>query len=99
MSNKSDKPLVRNTIIFCVIAILVFHFAWSNQLFHNYHNLLFAFGDLLLLILFGVYSAQAYKQADDPNKDWKRVVMVGFAVALCVWAGAWAAGYNERVNL
>lgn len=98
-NQKSDKPLVRNVIIFCVLAILIFHFAWSNEYFANLHNLFFLIVDFGLLILFAYQAHGAYQHADDPNKDWKRYVIIGIALASCLWAGGWAAGYNERFNL
>lgn len=96
-NKKSDKPLVRNTIIGCVLAIAIFHFAWYKQLALNYHNAFFGIVDLLLLAFFGLMSAAAYKNADDPNKEWLRWVIVLTAVASCAWAGGWAAYVNEQV--
>ena len=97
MANKSDKPLVRNTIIACLLAILIFHFGWSRQLSINLDNWLFTLIDGLLIGGFIVEAIGAYKYADDPNKDWKRIVIIAFAIALCIWAGGWAAYVNDRV--
>ena len=98
-NNKSDKPLVRNMIIFCVGAILLFHFAWARQYFVNLGNALFTLVDLALLVAFTYMSVKAYNQADDPNKDWKRYAVVGITLASMIWAAGWAAGLNELVNL
>lgn len=98
MSNsKSDKPLVRNLTIGCLVAILVFHFAWFRQLMTNYHNPFFVVVDLLLLGVFCFVSERAHALADDPNKEWLRVVQVVIAVALCAWGAGWAVGLNEKV--
>lgn|SRR5688572_6431836 len=97
MSNESDKTLVRNMIIFCILAVLIFHFAWSRQLFINYGNVLFTFIDAGLIGAFIAEAIGAYKYADDPNKERKRFVVIGLAVVLCIWAGGWAAYVNERV--
>lgn len=98
MSNsKSDKPLVRNMIITCVLAILIFHFAWFRHLGINLGNWVFTIVDGGLIAAFIVESIGAYRYADDPNKEWKRWVVVITAAALCIWAGGWAAGVNERV--
>jgi hypothetical protein len=98
MANKSDKPLVIKMVLVCIGAIWLFHFGWFNQLMTNYHNALFAIGDTVLLGLFVWQSIGAYTQADNPNKEWKRYVVVGVAVALCAWAGGWAAYVNELVQ-
>lgn len=98
-NQKSDKPLVRNLIIGCIIAILIFHFAWSNQYFANLHNILFLLVDFGLLILFAFQAAAAYKYADEPNKDKKRVYLLVIAAASIIWAASWSAGLNERVGL
>jgi hypothetical protein len=97
--SKSDKPLVRNTILFCIAAMLIFHFAWSQQLFQNYHNVLFALGDAVLLLAFVIGSAKAYVEADEPNSDKLRYFVIAITVASCLWAAGWAAGLNERVGL
>lgn len=96
-NSKSDKPLVRNMIIFCMLAILIFHFAWFNQLMINYHNALFAVVDGILFGFFVGIGVNAYNKSDDPNKEWLRYIVVALAVTLCVWAGGWAAGVNEKV--
>lgn len=97
-NSKSDKPLVIKMMLVCVGAILLFHFGWLNQLMTNYQNALFAIGDIVLLVLFAWQSIGAYTQADDPNREWRRYVVVGLAVALCAWAGGWAAYVNELVK-
>ena len=96
--SKSDKPLVRNMIIVCVVAILIFHFAWLKQLVVNMHEWLFVIGDTIMIGIFGYFSAESYKQADDPNKEYYRYLVVGLAAALCLWAGGWAAYVNELVR-
>lgn len=98
MSNKSDKPLVRNMIIGCVIAILVFHFGWSSQLGINLHNFWFTLIDGGLIGAFTVEAIGAYKYADNPNKEWKRLVAIGLAVVISLWAGGWAAYVNEKIG-
>lgn len=98
-NQKSDKPLVRNLIIACVAAILIFHFAWSNQYFVNLHNIWFLLVDFGLLIAFAYQAQGAYQYADDPNKDWKRVVIIILAAISCIWAAGWSAGLNEKVGL
>lgn len=98
MSNsKSDKPLVIRMIAACSAAILIFHFAWFRQLTINLHEWLFVVGDIVLLIAFSYFSNTSYKNADDPNKEYNRYIVVAFAVAICIWAGAWAAYVNEKV--
>lgn len=96
-NSKSDKPLVRNLIIGCVVAILIFHFAWFRQLTVNLHDWLFVIGDIILIALFGYSSGKAYKLADDPNNEWLRWATALLAVAICAWAGGWAAYVNEKV--
>jgi putative Mn2+ efflux pump MntP len=98
-NSKSDKPLVRNTIIFCVITILAFHFGWTTQYFINLHNTFFLIVDFGLMALFAWQAKSAYAHADDPNKDWKRLFIVALTVASSLWAGGWAVGLNERVGL
>jgi 4-hydroxybenzoate polyprenyltransferase len=97
-NSKSDKSLVRNMVLACLGAILIFHFAWLKQLITNYHNLLFAIGDIALLVLFAWQSKISYEQADNPNKEWRRWVVVLIAAALCLWAGGWAAYLNEKIG-
>lgn len=99
MPNKSDKPLVRNMILICIVVILVFHLAWAHNYWVNLGNALFIIVDIALLILFGYQANSAYKFADDPNKDWKRYVVVGLALLSSIWAAGWSAGLNERVGL
>lgn len=96
-NSKSDRPLVRNTIIGCVLAILIFHFAWFKQMAINYRSPVFSIVDVLLVAGFGYFGYISYRYADDPNEEWNRKVVVGIAVALCIWAGAWAAYVNEKV--
>lgn len=96
-NSKSDKPVVRNMIIVCVVAILIFHFAWLKQLYINLHEWLFVVGDIVLAALFGYFSGLSYKHSEDPNKEYYRYIVVGLAVALCLWAGGWAAYVNEKV--
>lgn len=97
-NSKSDKPLVRNMIIACVVAILIFHFAWFRQLTVNLHEWLFVAGDIVMLAAFGYFCNASYKEADDPNKEYYRYIVVATAVVLCIWAGAWAAYVNEIVG-
>lgn len=99
MVNKSDKALVRNMIIVCVGIILLFHFAWANQYFINLGNAFFTIVDLALISAFVYHAVGAYKMADDPNKDWKRYVVVILTAVSSIWAAAWAAGLNERVGI
>lgn len=90
--------MVQKMVLFCLGAILIFHFAWFHQLVTNYHNLLFAIGDIVMLALFAWQSKLCYDQADDPNKEWRRYLVVFLTVALCAWAGGWAAYQNELVR-
>lgn len=96
-NSKSDKPLVIKTVAACVVAILIFTFAWAKYFFHNLDNWVFTLVEGGLIALFVVEAIGAYKHADDPNKEWKRWVVVLVAVILCAWAGGWAAGNNEKV--
>lgn len=96
MSNKSDKSLVLKIIAACTIAILVFTFAWAKHFFYNLDHWLFSLVYGGLIVLFVIEAKGAYKHADDPNKEWKRWILVLVAVALCAWAGGWAAGNNEK---
>lgn len=95
--SKSDKPLVIKMIAACTVAILIFHFAWLKQLTVNLHEWLFVAGDIILLAAFGYFCNASYKDADDPNKEYHRYIVVAAAVALCLWAGGWAAYVNEKV--
>jgi predicted membrane chloride channel (bestrophin family) len=99
MPNKSDKSLVRNMILFCIGTVLLFHLAWAHNYFINLGNWLFAIVDIALLILFAYQANSAYKYADDPNKDWKRYVIIGLALLSSIWAAAWSAGLNEGIHL
>lgn len=98
MANKSDKNLVRNMIIFCAGTILLFHFAWAHNYFVNLGNAFFTIVDLVLISLFAYQAKGAYQHADDPNKDWKRYVVVVLALISSIWAAGWSAGLNERVG-
>lgn len=99
MSNsKSDKPLVRNLIIGCLAAVLIFHFAWAKYLFANYSRAGFAVIDIVVAVAFVLAANVAYKNADDPNKDYWRWVTVIVAVASCIWAAAWSTGLMNNLD-
>jgi hypothetical protein len=100
MSNsKSDKPLVRNWIIGCVITILIFHFAWAKYLIMNYHrSVFFTVVDIVLFLAFGIGAFIAYENADDPNKDTWRKEFIWLAVISCIWAAAWSTGLMNNLD-
>lgn len=98
MTNKavSDKSIVRNMIIGCVVAILIFHFAWLSHFIRNLSNPLFDIVYGGLTALFIVEAIGAYRYADDEKKDWKRKFLIAITVVILVWLGGWAAGNNEK---
>lgn len=97
MSNsKSDKKFVSIVIASCAAVILLFSFIWSKQFFFNLGNPVFAIGYGILIGAFVAEAIGAFRYADEPNKEWKRVVIVILTAAICIWAGGWAAGYNEK---
>jgi len=97
MSNtKSDKPLVLKMVAVCIIAILLFTFGWTKQFLSNLDIWYFTLIEGGLLAVFIVESIGSYRYADDPNKEWKRVVVVVFAVACCAWAAGWSCGVNGK---
>jgi hypothetical protein len=98
MSNNavSDKRIVRNLIIGCVSAILIFHFAWLSRFIHNFSNPVFILGYGLLLGAFIVEAIGAYRYADNDRKDGKRKILLLIAVLILGWLGGWAAGNNEK---
>lgn len=99
MSNsKSDKKLVGILIAVCSLAILIFHFAWAKFLFMNYSKPFFATLDIVVLLAFAWASFEAYKNADDPNKDWLRKFVVVLAVVSCIWAAAWSTGLMNNLD-
>lgn len=99
MTNKSDKPLVRNMIIFCTCVVLLFHLAWAKLYFVNLGKPIFTIIDLLLLVAFIYWSWRAYTYADDPKKDRTRYVVIAITILSSLWAAGWSAGLNERINL
>ena len=91
-----DKGIVRNMVIGCVVAILIFNFAWLSKFTHNLSNWFFTLVYGLLLGAFVIEAIGAIRYADDDKKRWKRFVALALAVALCAWLGGWAAGSNEK---
>jgi hypothetical protein len=99
MESKSDKKTVLWIIAASLAAILIFHFSWAPYLFMNWSsNLLFTGVDALLFGAFGVTSAIAYKQADDPNYDYLRKLLIWVAVASSIWAAAWSTGLMNNIE-
>lgn len=98
MSNNavSDKSIVRNMIIGCIAAILIFLFAWFSKFTHNLSNWVFSIGFGILLGGFIVEAIGTYKYADDDSKDWKRKLLLAITVVILCWLGGWAAGNNEK---
>lgn len=97
-NSKSDKGLVSILIAACSVVILIFHFAWARYLFMNYPRPLFTFFDIALILAFAWSSIKAYNNADDPNKDWLRWMIVIVAVLSCVWAAAWSTGLMNNLD-
>lgn len=98
MASKSDKSLVGILIAACSVVILIFHFAWTKYLFANYSLLGFSVIDVVLLLSFAGASYVAYKNADDPNKDSWRWVVVVLAVVSSIWAAAWSTGLMNNIS-
>jgi chromate transport protein ChrA len=98
MPNKSDKGLVATIIVACTVIIAIFHFAWAKYLFMNYGRPLFAALDIILLLIFSYTCYNAYKNADDPNKDWQRWAVIIIAVLSCIWAAAWSTGLMNNID-
>jgi hypothetical protein len=98
MSNKavSDKSIVRNLILGCIAAILIFHFAWFSKFTHNLTIPVFAIIYGGLIAVFIVEAIGAYRYSDDDKKDWKRKFLLAITVAILAWLGGWAAGNNEK---
>jgi len=98
MANKSDKGLVAILISACTVVVLIFHFAWAKYLFMNYSKPLFAVFDILLSLIFAWTCINAYKNADDPNKDWQRYAVVVIALISSVWAAGWSTGLMNNMD-
>jgi hypothetical protein len=98
MSNKSDKPYVRNWIIASVVVILIFHLAWAKYLALNYSRPFFAIVDVLVLVAFAGASYVAYNKADDPSHDVWRKAFIALAVVSSIWAAAWSTGLMNNMN-
>src|SRR5687768_14867036 len=99
MSNsKSDKGLVAIMIIACTVVIAIFHFAWAKYLFMNYGRPLFAALDIILVLIYAYTSFCAYKNADDPNKEWQRWAVVVIAVISSIWAAAWSTELMNNLD-
>jgi hypothetical protein len=98
MSNKavSDKSIVRNLIIGCIAAILIFHVAWLSKFIHNLSNPVFALVYGAVVAFFIIEAIGAYRYADDDAKDWKRKLLLLITVLILGWLGGWAAGNNEK---
>lgn len=95
---KSDKGLVAILVTACTVIVLIFHFAWAKYLLMNYSNALFAIVDVALALFFAWLSVKAYKNADDPNKDWQRWAVVIIAVVSSIWAAAWSTGLMNNIS-
>lgn len=99
MESKSEKKLVLGIVGACLAVIAIFHFAWTPYLLQNWsNNLLFTGIDALLFGAFGITSVIAYKQADDPNYDYLRKLVIWVAVASSIWAAAWSTGLMNNIS-
>lgn len=105
MSNtKSDKSYVLKMVAACIGAILLFTFAWTKQFLGNLDIWYFTLIEGGLLAAFIVECIGSYRYADDPNKEWKRYLIIALTVACCAWAAGWSCGsngekqFNEDVN-
>lgn len=92
----SDKKIVRNLILGCITAILIFHLVWLSKFKHNLSNPVFAVIYGVVMAVFIVEAIGAYRYADDDSKDWKRKFLLVITVAILGWLGGWAAGNNEK---
>jgi len=92
----SDKKIVRNLIIGCGAAILLFHLAWLSKFFNHMGNPVFDLIYAALMTTFVIEAIGAYRYADDDSKDWKRKLLLAITVVILVWLGSWAAGNNEK---
>lgn len=97
-NSKSDKGLVGILIAACAVVIAIFHFAWAHYLFMNYSRPLFALFDIALILAFAWASIKGYNNADDPNKDWLRWVIILIAVGSSIWAAAWSTGLMNNID-
>lgn len=98
MANKSDKGLVAILIGACTVVILIFHFAWAKYLVMNYSKPLFAIIDVVVSLIFAWTCVNAYKNADDPNKDWQRIAIVVITILSSIWAAAWSTGLMNNID-
>lgn len=92
----SDKKRVLYLISICAAVVLIFSFAWAKQFFHNLNTWWYSLIEGGLITGFVIESIGAYRYSEDPNKEWKRAIVVLFTIALIGWAAGWSAGSNEK---
>lgn len=102
MSNKSDKPLALKTIFGSLAAVIISYIllaVFSHQVGGNFKNPVYYVIVIILGLLFLLQSIKAYKVADSgTNDNSSRAIVIGIAVVIIIWAGAWVAGSNEKVG-
>jgi protein-S-isoprenylcysteine O-methyltransferase Ste14 len=97
-NSKSDKPLVTKVVIFCILAIIGWQWAFAHYSAANYTNGWYIGIMAVLSIVFGYSISQAYKQADSGTKDnSSRGWVIVIAIMILLFIASWAAGANERV--
>jgi hypothetical protein len=95
---QKDKKKALKWIIGYVIAALIFHLAWFNQLVINYHSGWFAGVDVILWLLFAALAIAWFKDAEDEFHLWLPYAVFGVAVALIVWSASWSVALMDRVT-
>lgn len=98
MASKSDKSLVGILIAACSVVVLIFHFAWTHYLMLNYSKPFFTIMDILVNLGYAAACIQAYRNADDPNKDWLRWAVVLLALVSSIWSAAWSTGLMNNLD-
>lgn len=98
MSNKSDKSLVSKVVVFCILVIVGWQWAFAHFSAANYSNGWYVSIMIVLSGVFGYSIRKAYKQADSGIKDnSSRGWVIGITVAIILFIAIWAAAANERV--
>jgi len=98
-NSKSDKTLVTKVLIFCILVMIGWQWAFVHFSAANYASRVYLgiIGVSFAAFIYAVYNA--YKQADSGTKDnSSRGWVIGITVVILLFIGIWAAGANETVK-
>jgi accessory gene regulator protein AgrB len=84
-NSKSDQGLVIKTIVGCFLAVLLFHFGAYYLIPTAMGTATFIIVDICALLLITLFAVIAYKNADDPNKDWARGALMAVTCLLILF--------------